>query len=112
VTGRSPARLLAPLALVVCAVALFAVVNSGGDSSTGDTGDTARPEATATTTPKKGKSGDDDKDSKAAKTYTVRPGDTPSGIAEQLDVPVSELLDANPNADPNALSPGQKLKLP
>ena len=27
-TGRSPARLLAPLALVVCAVALYAVITS------------------------------------------------------------------------------------
>ena len=106
-TRRSPARLLAPLALVACAVALFAVVNSGGSSDDAD--DSARPGATATATAKPTK-----KSTKkaGAKTYTVKAGDTPSGIAEQVGVDVGALLDANPNADPNNLSPGQKLKLP
>jgi LysM repeat protein len=110
VTGRSPARLLAPLALVVCAVALYAVVSSGeGDSSDGAAG-SARPDVTATATAKPSKKGDKGKAS--GKTYTVQAGDTPSSIAEQEGVDVSALLDANPNADPNALSPGQKLKIP
>jgi LysM repeat protein len=110
VTGRSPARLLAPLALVVVAVALYAVVNSGVGDSTDDSGDATRPAATATANPKS-------KSKKAtakakAKTYTVQPGDTPSSIAQKTGVELGELLDANPEADPNALSPGQKLKLP
>jgi LysM repeat protein len=100
--------LLAPLALVVCAVALFTVINSGGRDSSDSAGGSARPEATATATPKSGKS----KPKARTKTYTVRAGDTPSAIAERAGVGLSELLDANPNADPNALSPGQKLKLP
>ena len=107
-TRRSPARLLAPLALVACAVALFAVVNSGGSSD--DAGDPTRPEATATASAKPTKKSD--KAKAGAKTYTVKAGDTPSGIAEQVGVDVGALLDANPNADPNNLSPGQKLKLP
>jgi LysM repeat protein len=109
VTGRSPARLLAPLALVVCAVALYAVVSSGGDSSDGAAG-SARPDATATATAKPTKK--PAKSKASGKTYTVRPGDTPSSIAQRAGVDVSALLDANPDADPNALSPGQKLKLP
>jgi LysM repeat protein len=110
VTGRSPARLLAPLALVVCAVALYAVVSSGGGDSSDGAADSARPDATATATAKPTKKSAKDKPS--GKTYTVRPGDTPSSIAERAGVELSALLDANPNADPNALSPGQKLKLP
>jgi LysM repeat protein len=106
VTGRSPARLLAPLALVVTAVALFAVVSSGGKTAE-QSGGSATPSATATPAGKAAK-----KKKAAAKTYTVKPGDTPSGIAESLGVSTAALLDANPNADPNALSPGQKLKLP
>ena len=106
-TGRSPARLLAPLALVVCAVALFVVVTGGGDSGEEEaTG--GHPAATATATPKPKAKGE----KKTTKTYTVRPGDTPSAIAERLDVPVSELLDANPDVDPNSLTVGEKLKLP
>ena len=106
-TGRSPARLLAPLALVVVAVALFAVVSSGGGDSTDDSKDAARPAATASAKPKSKKA------VKAkAKTYTVQAGDTPSSIAQKAGVELTDLLDANPDADPNALSPGQKLKLP
>ena len=108
-TGRSPARLLAPLALVVCAVALFAVVTSGGGNSGEEEVTGGQPAATATATPK---ARDEDGDARKRRTYTVRPGDTPSAIAERLDVSLAELLDANPDADPNALSPGQKLKLP
>ena len=101
----SPARLLAPLALVATAVALFLVLSSGSDSSGGDA--TATPSATATASHAKGK-----RKAGKARTYTVRPGDTPSGIAARLHIGVGDLLDANPKADPNALTPGQKLKLP
>jgi LysM repeat protein len=109
VTGRSPARLLAPLALVVTAVALFAVVTSGGsDRSTSPGSSGATPAATASP-----KSTEEKRSRKpAARTYTVKPGDTPSSIAEQTGVDLQALLDANPDADPSALSPGQKLKLP
>ena len=106
-TGRSPARLLAPLALVVCAVALFMVVTSGGDSSEEEVS-SGQPAATATAEPKDR----EDTPARKRKTYIVRVGDTPSAIAERLDVSLAELLDANPDADPNALTPGQKLKLP
>ena len=43
------------------------------------------------------------------KTYTVKAGDTLSGIAEKTDVSLETLRDLNPRAD--TLSPGQKLRL-
>ena len=43
------------------------------------------------------------------KTYTVKSGDTLSGIAEKTNVSLETLRDLNPKAD--TLSPGQKLKL-
>ena len=106
-TGRSPARLLAPLALVVSAVALFAVVTSGGGDGSSQT--VAAPTATATATPAARRS---TTTRRSSRTYTVKPGDTPSGIAEKTGVDVDDLLAANPDADPSALSVGQKLKLP
>jgi LysM repeat protein len=110
VTGRSPARLLAPLALVVCAVALYAVVSSGSED-TGKADDSAVPAATASPSKKNAKI--KDKGAKGSrKTYTVKAGDTPSAIAAKTGVSLEDLLAANPDADPNALSPGQKLKLP
>jgi LysM repeat protein len=108
VTGRSPARLLAPLALVITAVALYAVVTSENGTTANEPDNSTIP---VTTSPGKGKDGGDG-DRKKAKTYTVRPGDTPSAIADRLDVSLDDLLAENPKADPNALTPGQKLKLP
>jgi len=111
VTGRSPARLLAPLALVAVAVALYAVVTSdSGDPGTSTSSGTPTPAATKTSTSRAKEPGSGGGGSR--KTYTVKPGDTPSAIAERLGVSLDDLLAANPEADPRALSPGDKLKLP
>jgi LysM repeat protein len=46
------------------------------------------------------------------KTYVVKPGDTLSQIAEQLNVPLAALIQANQISDPNSLLPGQELIIP
>jgi LysM repeat protein len=104
--GRSPARFLAPLALVAFALALFAVVSSTTKDDGGKTGAraTAQP-AEATPSPKP------QKKHKTPKTYTVKAGDTPSGIAVKVDVPLDQILALNPDLDPQTLTPGTKLKL-
>lgn len=102
-----PARLLAPAALVAAAIALFAVLASGGS----DDGQSAAPTATATAAPQATKT-PKPKTRTSGGTYTVRPGDTPSGIAEKENVAVDELLAANPDVNPDALAVGDKLKLP
>lgn len=43
---------------------------------------------------------------------TVQPGDTLSAIARRLNVSVPELLDANPDINPNLIQPGQVLRVP
>ena len=102
----TPARLLAPAALVAAAVALFVVVTSGsGDKSASSASPTPTASATVASKPKP-------KPTASAKTYTVKPGDTPSGIAAKLNVSVDDLLAANPDADPNALTVGAELKIP
>ena len=98
------------MALVVAAVALFAVVSSGGQTGSSSAKDASdRPAATATPaktqTPKR-------EERSSARTYTVKPGDTPSGIAAAEDVDVDELLEANPDVDADSLTVGQELKLP
>ena len=92
---------------MVSAVALFAVVTSGG----GDEGSSSSttPAATATATPAAKKK---TPAKRRARTYTVQAGDTPSGIAAKTGVDLQALLEANPDADPGALTVGQKLKLP
>ena len=104
--GRSPARFLAPIALVAFALALFIVVSSTTGDGKGETGarGTSAP-AEATPTP------GDKKKRKPRKTYTVKAGDTPSGIAVKFDVPLDQILELNPDLDPQALTPGTKIKL-
>lgn len=45
-------------------------------------------------------------------TYTVKPGDTLSGIADLFGVTVDDIVRANNIADPNALQVGQVLTIP
>jgi LysM repeat protein len=103
---RSPARLLAPLALVAVVIALLVVINGsrsdGGASNAGE----SRPAATTTADPGRKQSG-----RKQRKRYTVKPGDTPSGIAEKTGVPLSRIIELNPDLDDQSLTVGDKIKL-
>jgi LysM repeat protein len=102
---RSPARFLAPVALVAFAVALYTVVQDARDPTGGSTG----APAGATATPTAEKSSKKKSTKRKRKTYTVRSGDTLSGIAEKTNVSLETLRDLNPGAD--TLAPGQKLRL-
>src|SRR3954464_12651693 len=105
--GRSPARFLAPIALIAFAFALYTVVhdNQKPAGNNSDAPATSAP-ATPTKTASKKKSS-----SKKRKTYTVKPGDTPSGIAEKTGIPLETLMDLNPELDPQTMAPGQKIRL-
>ncbi len=104
--ARSPARLLAPAALVVLTLAVIAIVLSsagGGDDAPQDA--RTADQETATTTPAaKGKRA-------PRSTYTVRPGDSLGAIADRTGVEVERLEELNPQVDPQALIAGQKIKL-
>jgi LysM repeat protein len=107
IPARSPARWLAPIALVTAAVAVYAVVapQGGGDASSSAERTTSsakerRPSSTTTASR-----------ARRARTYTVRAGDTLSGIAERTGVPLSTLTRLNKDVDSQALQTGQRLKL-
>lgn len=101
---RSPARLLAPLALVGFVIALLVVIN--GASSGGSSEKTAKPAASASATPTRKQK------ARARRTrYIVKPGDTPSGIAEKTGVPLSQIIALNPKLDDQTLAVGDKIKL-
>src|SRR4051794_13641364 len=105
--GRSPARFLAPIALIAFAFALYSVVKDQSAPAGGNSAGSATPTATATAKPsKKAK-----KKKKRAKTYVVKSGDTLSAIAERTKLSQEKLLDLNPDLDPSTLAPGQKIKL-
>jgi LysM repeat protein len=100
---RSPARFLAPLALVAFCIALFMVVTSSQTNSDGNgtRDETTEARPTATATPER----------RGRRRYTVREGDTPSSIAEKTGVPLEDILRLNPDLDPQTLRPGQRIRL-
>ena len=105
--NRSPARLLAPVALLVFALAVSLVVlGSGG------TDDASRKKAgnAEQRTTKTGRTRVPARPKKRP-TYTVKTGDTLGRIAEQTGVEVELLQELNPAVDPQALVAGQKIQL-
>lgn len=100
----SPSRILAPLALAACLLAVVIVATSsmGGD----DGAEPAASTQTATTTSTTSRTS-----TTGRSTYTVKSGDSLSLIAEKTGVPVEELVQLNPGVDPQSLRTGQKLKL-
>jgi LysM repeat protein len=104
---RSPARFLAPLALVAVGIALFMVVTSSSTEP-----ETTAPNRATETRPTDTPDGDGERrERKGPRRYTVQPGDTPSSIAEETGVPLEDILRLNPDLDPQTLSPGQRIKL-
>ena len=98
-------RIAAPAAFFLAATILVVLIERGlnGDSQTPTTvlPTTSAPDTTTTagtTTSKK-------------KIYRVKAGDTLESIAAKFDTTVDDLLALNPDVDPLALSPGQKIRV-
>jgi LysM repeat protein len=110
---RSPARWLAPIALVACAFAVYSVVNANLLSSDEPGG--SSPSATASTSSKSRsasqRSGSGRRSGRRRRTYTVKPGDTLSSIALKTGVPLARLQELNPKLDSQSLQTGQQVKL-
>lgn len=98
---RSPARFLAPLAILAALFAVFVTVRSTSDAGGDDPTVTQEPTRTA---PREG-------GERRPTRYTVRSGDVLSTIAAEADVPLERLLELNPELDPQELRTGQRIKL-
>ena len=104
---RSPARLLAPIAILAVAAALAVVLlNSsvvGGENGEKTTS-AGKPTATQTTETTRRRQ-------PRRAFYTVKLNDTLEGIAQKTGLSVARLQTLNPEVDPQALVAGQRLKL-
>jgi LysM repeat protein len=109
--ARSPARFLAPIALVAFAFALYTVVNDARDQGGGGSSSGSPAQTTPAHSSGKKKSSAKKQAKRKRKTYVVKTGDTPSGIAAKTGVSLTTLQELNPNLDPQALTVGQRLKL-
>jgi LysM domain len=104
---RSPARLLAPVALLVAVGAVAYVVSN----STGSDDDGGSDNANRTVEPRP-RDGEGRQQRRPQRTfYRVRLNDTLGLIAEQTGVPVERLEALNPELDPQNLIVGQRIRL-
>jgi LysM repeat protein len=103
---RSPARLLAPVALVLVTGAVGYVITTSTDAGDGDGGDTA--DRTAQERPRQ----QEQRPRRRLRAfYRVKLNDTLGLIAEKTDVPVERLEELNPELDPQNLIVGQRIRL-
>jgi LysM repeat protein len=108
---RSPARWLAPLALLGSVAAIMLVISSfdggSGDAAStnpGITGSTtSSTDTTDTTTTSASTSG--------RRFYVVKDGDVLSAIAEKTGVALEVIEQLNPEVDAQTLHAGQRIKL-
>ena len=113
-TRKSPARFLAPLALMIVIIAFLAIVTSGGgSSSTSDTTSSPTTAATTakTTTSKSTTTAAKKKPTAGKRFYTVQAGDTLGAIASKTGIPLATIQSLNPDVDPHAMTTGQKIRL-
>jgi LysM repeat protein len=100
----SNARLAAIIALAVAFIVLLVIIVSslaGGGGSGGEPTQTiGRP-----------KNAKPASDGSQRKIYVVKPGDTFSGIAHKLGIPVEKLQTLNPGIDQFSLQSGDRVKL-
>ena len=111
---RSPARFLAPLALLTAILTVFLVARSELGSSPESSSKASRTTSTSADGAKDGAAPAARRKTRKgakAKTYTVKPGDVLGSISESTGVAVADLLDYNDLEDAQSLSVGQKLKL-
>lgn len=109
---RRPGRWLAPLALLIVAIAVYAIVQGG--SSKGGAGSGATTSTTSTTSAgghKPGRARAKPPKPPVPATYTVQQGDTLVGIAAKTGVPLDRLQSLNPGLDASAMHIGQRIRL-
>jgi LysM repeat protein len=115
---RSPANLLAPIALVVFGIAVLIVLSNGGGSGGGasNSSNTAAEKrdlgaSGSQRKPRRKQSTTTTKTTPTGDVYVVKQGDTLAGIAETTGVPVATLQELNPGLDQFSLVAGQRIKL-
>jgi LysM repeat protein len=108
---RSPARILAPVALVVFGIAVLIVFASAGGSDDSSSKEDQATKAEQRDLRVKKRRARERSRRVSRSVYVVRAGDTLGGIAVKTGVSVEKLQELNPNVDPQALTSGQRLKL-
>jgi LysM repeat protein len=117
-TKRTPARVLAPLAIIAFGIALLLIVASagGGEDEPANSSSTEQEQrdlelAKEKRRRQKTEQREEGQGKVSTEIYVVKTGDTLGSIAEKTGIPVEKLQELNPELDPQALVSGQKIKL-
>jgi LysM repeat protein len=106
---RSLGRWLAPVALITCVVAVYAVVdNTLLKDDSAPTGNDSTQQAKPAKTTSTGKA---TKKSKRRRAYIVKSGDTLSAISIKTGVSLATIQRLNPKLDADTLHAGQRVRL-
>ena len=105
---RRIGRWLAPVALITCAVAVYAVVDNTLLKNDSASSSSTSPQQTTTTktTSKKGT-----KARKRRRAYVVKSGDTLSAISIKTGVSMATIQRLNPKLEADTLHAGQRVRL-
>ena len=105
---RRIGRWLAPVALITCAVAVYAVVDNTllkDDSASSSNGSTQQTTSTKSTSKKGAKT------RKRRRAYVVKSGDTLSAISIKTGVSMTTIKRLNPKIQADTLHAGQRVRL-
>ena len=105
---RRIGRWLAPVALITCAVAVYAVVDNTllkHGSASSSSGSTQQTTSTKTTSKKGAKA------RKRRRAYVVKSGDTLSAISIKTGVSMTTIQRLNPKIQADTLHAGQRVRL-
>jgi LysM repeat protein len=105
---RRIGRWLAPVALITCAVAVYAVVDNTLLENDSASSTSASPQHTATT---KTTSKKNAKAHKRRRAYVVKSGDTLSAISIKTGVSMTTIQRLNPKLEADTLHAGQRVRL-
>lgn len=101
-------RLLAPLAFFVAATILILLVNNAIESGSSATSPPTTTPASVSTA----ETGTGTVTTPGKRTfYRIKPGDTLETVAAKKNTTVDDLIQLNPNIDPNNLQPGQRIRV-
>lgn len=108
-------RVLAPIFLVVCVIAVLSIVNAnegaGAPERGGQTGQGGDRGSNGGEGAQQNGGGGGEEEGSGEETYTVESGDVFSTIAADAGISTGKLERLNPDADPNSLQPGQVLQI-
>ncbi len=107
------ARFAAPLAFFFAATVLVILVQRALESDAGEAGTSATSTQEVDTGPTTTAPGETTALPRGCRRprYTVRRGDTLESIAAKCRVPLSDLLELNPEIDPLTLNPGDRIRI-